>query len=293
MEHGGNLNFRKFMSQYGLEKMNIHKKYYTVATKFYRNKLDALTNKNESFEDKAPSIEEGKKIEGLKSNHLEIKSMGFGSDDLLPKPKKPKRSRSRFKEGWEKGKKKMEKWGNSISKKFGKIFKRSKSKSKKKKKQRKEEEEVVDDNDDISASNDSYFEIKNMKKKKEKQSRFDDDLISFKKKNDNIPAKPFNGWKKYLEKPSKSKLDAKYQKRIRAFKSQNSKNSNEEIKNTIKKLFPISHSDTEKIEKKNFEANELNKKMEKCNINNIEAVDGDYQDPFFKKENVKQMTSIK
>jgi len=288
MEKAGNQRFWEFLKEYGIQRMSIHKKYYTKAAKYYRQYLDELvrrgqtnilkgkkTNGNieeddmEEYEKKnKPDKEEGVKLEGMKNNLLDIKPMGFGSDDMFPKKKK-KRSRSRFKEGWEKGKRKMEKWGNSISKKFGKIFRRSKSKKKAR------EEDIPDD--DISASNDSYFEIKKIKKSKkpQNQNRFDDDLISFKKNQTNVPNKPFNGWKNYLEKPSKSKLSSEYKKKVRAFKSQNSSNMENLKVKTPERAFPVSQSDSEKIRRERVET-------EGCSLKEI-GMEGTYQDPFFKK----------
>ena len=168
MSKGGNKKFREFLLKYNMIDMNIKKKYLTKAAKYYREYLDSLC-KGESPA-KAPSNSEGKEPVESRSNNFEIKISGFGSDDMYPheQSKKRKRSKSKFKESWQKGKKKMEQWGSNISKKFGKIFRRSKSKKKSRKSSKSEEEK----NDDISESNDSYFEIKKMRKKKKNLNRF-------------------------------------------------------------------------------------------------------------------------
>ena len=272
MEKGGNSNFREFLRIYNLEDLNIHSKYRTGAAKFYRQSLDAKQKGEQPR--KRPSEEEGRKVEIPSSTHLMVGTAGFGSDDLRPKKK---RSRSRFKEGWEKGKKKVEKWGSKISEKFGKIFKRSRSRKKKDKKGQV--------SGDVSASNDSYFEIKSIKKSKkaDKQNRFDEGLISFKKKQRVAPAKPFPGWKKYSEKGG-SKVRKDYRQQARAFKSQTSKDEVNDLKNFLTSFEgknARSFSDNEKVLASLRDANRPSKGKKVEGEGGM--MGGDYQDPFQKK----------
>lgn len=276
MQLGGNARFREFLKKYKLGTMSIHKKYRTSAAKYYREYLDAL--ENGEVPGQAPELGEGAKVENGSSQHLRVEIQGFGSDDLAPKTKK--RSRSRFKEGWEKGKRKMEKWGKNISKKFGKIFRRSKSKKKKK---------PVNNstNDDVSASNDSYFEIDDMRKQKQtRQNRFDDDLISFKKSRNEEPGKPFLGWKHYLEKPSGSKFKANYKKKIRTFKSQTSGTGQENYLQTPPVENQNSYSDYER----KFDGKEKKEKQKKSGKKM--DLDSEVQNPFQKKNLASDGVSI-
>ena len=278
MQLGGNAKFRDFLDKYQIKNMNIHKKYKTKAAKHYREYLDSLCNG--SSPGKPPKIDDGKEPFEIRNNNFKIQITGFGSDDMYP-PKPRKRSKSKFKESWQKGKKKMEEWGTNISKRFGKMFRRSKSK--RKKKQRKSSNEP---NDDISESNDSYFEIDAMKRgrKAKNQKRFDDKLISFKKNDNKVIGKPFPGWKKYSENPEKNK---------RKFNSQTSEDTmnNINIKQIMKKKsFSKSLSDNEgcvKIlgqhrikEKENFK-NEKSRDIQKNKLS-LGVNGNEYQDPFGK-----------
>mgnify|MGYP001801713122 CR=1 FL=1 len=291
MELGGNAAFTNFMDHYGISRMNINKKYHTKAAKYYRVLLDSR-QKKENLTEVPPSKKEGVQVEGAKIISANNQLTGFGSDDLLPNPKKEKkkRSRSRFKEGWEKGKRKMGKWTSNISKKFGKIFRRSKSKSKKR--HEKKEEEIP--NDDVSMSNDSTFEIKNMKRSKKEvhQNRFNEDLVSFKKHDKQIEGKSISGWKKYLNKSSRPKMTSDYLNKIRIFKSQNSYaieppiSTIENGDTTQKNKDFKSLSDTENFKKElTLYCGQIEEKKNEENIT--------YQDPFFKKElQAKKVTNL-
>lgn len=260
--------------------MSIHKKYRTRAVKYYRERLDAI--ERGEAPPQAPGPGEGARVDGL-DPHLRVEIQGFGSDDLLPKKPK-KRSRSRFKEGWEKGKRKMEKWGKGISRQFNKIFRRSKSKSKK----RKPENST---NDDVSASNDSYFELGSIHRRKPaNHKRFDDDLISFKKSRKDQPGKPFLGWKNYLEKPSGSKYKASYKQKIRSFKSQTSGGDQQGLGGHVPVDCPGSYSDHEGKMNRKLRGRSVKTKKKKKGEKSDD--DAQIQDPFQKKKDAVDTVSI-
>lgn len=211
MRLGGNARFGALLERYGLRRAELQKKYRSAAARYYRESLDALEKGASPAE--APSREAGVRVEGPASKPVAVE--GFGSDDLLAPGKKPKkRSRSRFKEGWEKSKRKVESWGKGLSKKFGKIFRRSKSKGRR--------GTGGSAREDVSASNDSTFEFDAAPGRRARRNRFDDDLISFQKAPREAHGKPFLGWKNYLQAPANSKLDASFRRKIRTFKSQTS-----------------------------------------------------------------------
>ena len=163
------MKFRYFLQKYEIQNMNIHKKYYTRAARYYRDNL-CKTARGEDLQP-PPGIEDGRVYQ---APHLRVMKvpMGFGSDDMQGPPQ-PTREEE-FREKWERKKRQMEEWGQNFSRGFKGLFKR-KSKQKKKKKKEGEkgekDKEKKEDKEDKEDETDKTDNVDNMAKyRKEKPS---------------------------------------------------------------------------------------------------------------------------